>query len=71
MVVRMECEEEYMTMMVRKEVFDMLKIPLELVHLKNHDCKVSERHADGEDFWGAKLMGRNHTMCGSVIKVRL
>ncbi|XP_066494028.1 uromodulin-like [Tiliqua scincoides] len=69
MVLRMECEEEYMTMMVRKEVFNMLKIPLALVHLKNHDCKVSEQAADGETFWGAKLTGENHTTCGSVIKV--
>lgn len=66
----MECEEEYMTMMVRKEVFDMLKIPLECVHLKTRTCNVSEHIADGERFWGAKLMGVNHTICGSVIKVR-
>ncbi|XP_053127441.1 uromodulin-like isoform X2 [Hemicordylus capensis] len=69
MVVKLQCEEEYMEMMVRKEVFEMFKIPLALVHLKNSNCKVSEQQADGASFWGAKLTGDNHTTCGSVIKV--
>ncbi|XP_044289853.1 uromodulin-like [Varanus komodoensis] len=69
MVVKLQCEEEYMNMMVRKEVFDALKIPLASVHLKSRACKVSEQQADGASFWGAKLTGENHTACGSVIKV--
>ncbi|XP_062997542.1 uromodulin-like [Elgaria multicarinata webbii] len=69
MVVKLQCEEEYMKMMVRKEVFEMLKIPLALVHLKNSSCKVSEQYDEGAGFWGAKLTGENHTTCGSVIKV--
>ncbi|RLW01256.1 hypothetical protein DV515_00008103 [Chloebia gouldiae] len=60
-VLKLACEEEHMKMMVRKEVFELLKIPLELVHLKNQACKVSEKEEEGE----------NHTACGSVIQVRI
>lgn len=60
-----------MKMMVRKEVFEHLKIPQELVHLKNRACKVSEREEEGELFFAAILTGENHTACGSVIQVRI
>lgn len=60
-----------MKMMVRKEVFELLKIPLELVHLKNQACKVSEKEEEGELFFAATLTGENHTACGSVIQVRI
>lgn len=60
-----------MKMMVRKEVFELLKIPLELVHLKNQACKVSEKEEEGELFFAAILTGENHTACGSVIQVRI
>ncbi|KAK2545787.1 pancreatic secretory granule membrane major glycoprotein GP2-like protein [Columba livia] len=33
-----------MEMMVRKEVFELLKIPRELVHLKNQACKQNGSH---------------------------
>lgn len=60
-----------MKMMVRKEVFELLKIPLELVHLRNQECKVSEKEEEGELFFAATLTGENHTACGSVIQVRI
>ncbi|NXP00261.1 GP2 protein, partial [Certhia brachydactyla] len=67
-VLKLACEEEHMKMMVRKEVFELLKIPLELVHLKNQACKVSEKEEEGELFFAATLTGENHTTCGSVIQ---
>uniref|UniRef100_A0A8C3MNT7 Uncharacterized protein n=1 Tax=Geospiza parvula TaxID=87175 RepID=A0A8C3MNT7_GEOPR len=67
-VLKLACEEEHMKMMVRKEVFELLKIPLELVHLKNQACKVSEKEEEGELFFAAILTGENHTACGSVIQ---
>ncbi|XP_054125573.1 uromodulin-like [Melozone crissalis] len=67
-VLKLACEEEHMKMMVRKEVFELLKIPLELVHLKNQACKVSEKEEEGELFFAAVLTGENHTACGSVIQ---
>uniref|UniRef100_A0A8D2N0E3 Uncharacterized protein n=1 Tax=Zonotrichia albicollis TaxID=44394 RepID=A0A8D2N0E3_ZONAL len=67
-VLKLACEEEHMKMMVRKEVFEHLKIPLELVHLKNQACKVSEKEEEGELFFAAVLTGENHTACGSVIQ---
>ncbi|NXD79113.1 TECTA protein, partial [Halcyon senegalensis] len=67
-VLKLACEEEHMKMMVRKEVFELLKIPRELVHLKNQACKVSERVEEGELFFAATLTGENHTACGSVIQ---
>ncbi|OWK61732.1 Pancreatic secretory granule membrane major glycoprotein GP2 [Lonchura striata] len=69
-VLKLACEEEHMKMMVRKEVFELLKIPLELVHLKNQACKVSEKEEEGELFFAATLTGENHTACGSVIQLR-
>lgn len=70
-MMKLACEEEHMKMMVRKEVFEFLKIPLELVHLKNKACKVSEKEEEGELFFAATLTGENHTACGSVIQVRI
>uniref|UniRef100_A0A8D0F403 GP2 protein n=1 Tax=Strix occidentalis caurina TaxID=311401 RepID=A0A8D0F403_STROC len=67
-VLKLACEEEHMKMMVRKEVFELLKIPQELVHLKNQACKVSEREEEGELFFAATLTGENHTACGSIIQ---
>ncbi|NXP52717.1 UROM protein, partial [Heliornis fulica] len=67
-VLKLACEEDHMKMMVRKEVFELLKIPQELVHLKNQACKVSEREDEGELFFAAILTGENHTACGSVIQ---
>ncbi|KFO71359.1 Pancreatic secretory granule membrane major glycoprotein GP2, partial [Cuculus canorus] len=67
-VLKLACEEEHMKMMVRKEVFELLKIPRELVHLKNQTCKVSEREEEGELFFAATLTGENHTACGSIIQ---
>ncbi|XP_017679662.1 PREDICTED: uromodulin-like [Lepidothrix coronata] len=67
-VLKLACEEEYMKMMVRKEVFELLKIPRELVHLKNQECKVSEKEEEGELFFSATLTGENHTACGSIIQ---
>ncbi|KFP37822.1 Uromodulin, partial [Chlamydotis macqueenii] len=67
-VLKLACEEEHMKMMVRKEVFELLKIPQELVHLKNQPCKVSEREEEGELFFAATLTGENHTACGSIIQ---
>ncbi|NWH57036.1 UROM protein, partial [Geococcyx californianus] len=67
-VLKLACEEEHMKMMVRKEVFELLKIPQELVHLKNRACKVSEREERGELFFAAILTGENHTACGSIIQ---
>ncbi|NXE96972.1 GP2 protein, partial [Menura novaehollandiae] len=67
-VLKLACEEEHMKMMVRKEVFELLKIPLELVHLKNQACKVSEKEEEGGLFFAATLTGENHTACGSVIQ---
>ncbi|NXX73849.1 UROM protein, partial [Urocolius indicus] len=67
-VLKLACEEEHMKMMVRKEVFELLRIPLELVHLKNQACKVSEREEEGELFFAATLTGENHTACGSIIQ---
>ncbi|KFW12389.1 Pancreatic secretory granule membrane major glycoprotein GP2, partial [Fulmarus glacialis] len=67
-VLKLACEEEHMKMMVRKEVFELLKIPRELVHLKNQACKVSEREEGGELFFAATLTGENHTACGSIIQ---
>ncbi|KFZ57598.1 Uromodulin, partial [Antrostomus carolinensis] len=67
-VLKLACEEEHMKMMVRKEVFELLKIPQKLVHLKNQTCKVSEREEEGELFFAAILTGENHTACGSIIQ---
>ncbi|NXG64969.1 UROM protein, partial [Hemiprocne comata] len=67
-ILKLACEEEHMKMMVRKEVFELLKIPRELVHLKNQACKVSEREEEGELFFAATLTGENHTACGSIIQ---
>ncbi|KFP90893.1 Uromodulin, partial [Apaloderma vittatum] len=67
-VMKLACEEEHMKMMVRKEVFELLKIPRELVHLKNQACKVSEREEEGKVFFAAILTGENHTACGSIIE---
>ncbi|XP_069724568.1 uromodulin-like isoform X2 [Phaenicophaeus curvirostris] len=67
-VLKLACEEEHMKMMVRKEVFELFKIPQELVHLKNQACKVSEREEEGELFFAATLTGENHTACGSIIQ---
>ncbi|XP_014803015.1 PREDICTED: uromodulin-like [Calidris pugnax] len=67
-VLKLACEEEHMKMMVRKEVFELLKIPRELVHLKNQECKVSEMEEDDELFFAATLTGENHTACGSIIQ---
>ncbi|KFZ68200.1 Pancreatic secretory granule membrane major glycoprotein GP2, partial [Podiceps cristatus] len=67
-VLKLACEEEHMKMMVRKEVFELLKIPRKLVHLKNQACKVSEREEEGELFFAATLTGENHTACGSIIQ---
>ncbi|XP_060109739.1 pancreatic secretory granule membrane major glycoprotein GP2-like [Heteronotia binoei] len=69
MVVDLQCEEEFMRMMVRKEVFKMFNIPMALVHLKNSNCKVSEQDEGGAAFFGAKLTKENHTECGSLIQV--
>lgn len=70
METKVKCKEEYMTMMVRKEAFEMLKVPLVSIHLKNRNCKVLEMYEDGVVFLGAKLTSENHTTCGSQIKVR-
>nr|XP_023966811.1 uromodulin-like isoform X2 [Chrysemys picta bellii] len=67
-VLKLQCEEDHMKMMVRKEVFEVLKIPLARVHLKNSACKVSEKEEDGAIFFAATLTGENHTLCGSVIQ---
>ncbi|KGL79155.1 Uromodulin, partial [Tinamus guttatus] len=67
-ILKLACEEEHMKMMVRKEVFELLKIPQEHVHLKNQACKISEREEEGELFFAAILTGENHTACGSVIQ---
>ncbi|NXJ82647.1 GP2 protein, partial [Trogon melanurus] len=67
-VMKLACEEEHMKMMVRKEVFELLKIPREVVHLKNQACKVSEREEEGKVFFAAILTGENHTVCGSIIQ---
>ncbi|KAM3828830.1 uromodulin-like [Vipera latastei] len=69
MEVKLQCEEEYMKMLVRKEVFETLKVPLRSVHLRNRSCAISEQDEDGESFFGATLTGENHTACGSEIKV--
>ncbi|KFO87737.1 Alpha-tectorin, partial [Buceros rhinoceros silvestris] len=66
--LKLACEEEHMKMMVRREVFELLKIPQELVHLKNQACKVLEQEEGGELFFAATLTGANHTACGSVIQ---
>ncbi|XP_058010751.1 uromodulin-like [Ahaetulla prasina] len=68
MEVKLQCKEGYMKMLVRKEVFETLKVPLRSVHLMNSSCIVSEQDEDGESFFGAKLTGENHTACGSEIK---
>uniref|UniRef100_K7F8W6 ZP domain-containing protein n=1 Tax=Pelodiscus sinensis TaxID=13735 RepID=K7F8W6_PELSI len=67
-VLKLQCEDEHMKMMVRQEVFDQLKIPLARVHLKNRACKVSEKEEDGAVFFAATLMDVNYTRCGSVIQ---
>ncbi|XP_061321100.1 uromodulin-like isoform X2 [Pezoporus flaviventris] len=67
-VLKLSCEEEHMKMMVRKEAFELLKIPQQLVHLRNQACKVSEREEEGELFFAATLTGENHTACGSIIQ---
>ncbi|NXC25680.1 GP2 protein, partial [Campylorhamphus procurvoides] len=67
-VLKLSCEEEHMKMMVRKEAFELLKIPRELVHLKNQACKVSVKEEEGELFFSATLTGENHTACGSIIQ---
>ncbi|NXM66094.1 GP2 protein, partial [Serilophus lunatus] len=67
-ILKLACEEEHMKMMVRKEVFELLKIPQELVHLKNQACKVSEKEEEGELFFAATLTSENHTACGSIIQ---
>ncbi|KAM4643287.1 uromodulin-like [Amazona ochrocephala] len=67
-VLKLSCEEEHMKMMVRKEAFELLKIPQQLVHLRNQTCKVSEREEEGELFFVATLTGENHTACGSIIQ---
>uniref|UniRef100_A0ACB8EA13 Uncharacterized protein n=1 Tax=Sphaerodactylus townsendi TaxID=933632 RepID=A0ACB8EA13_9SAUR len=69
MAVELQCEEEFMMMMVRKEVFEMFNIPLAWIHLKNVNCKVSEQNRSGAAFFGAKLTKENHTACGSLIQV--
>ncbi|XP_070616807.1 pancreatic secretory granule membrane major glycoprotein GP2-like isoform X2 [Erythrolamprus reginae] len=69
MLVKLQCKEEYMEMLVKKEVLETLKVPLKLVHLKNRSCAVSEHDVDGESFFGARLTGENHTACGSAIEV--
>ncbi|NWR76845.1 UROM protein, partial [Centropus unirufus] len=67
-ILKLACEEEHMKMMVRKEVFELFKIPQDLVHLKSQACKVSERKEEGELFFAATLTGENHTSCGSIIQ---
>ncbi|KFP76319.1 Pancreatic secretory granule membrane major glycoprotein GP2, partial [Acanthisitta chloris] len=67
-ILKLACEEEHMKMMVRKEVFELLKIPQELVHLKDQACKVSEMEEEGELYFAATLTGENHTACGSIIQ---
>ncbi|XP_019391046.1 PREDICTED: uromodulin-like isoform X1 [Crocodylus porosus] len=67
-VLKLTCEEDHMKMMVRKEAFSLLRIPLALVHLKNSTCKVSEKEEGGATFFAATLTGKNHTVCGSVIQ---
>lgn len=69
-VLKLHCEEDHMKMMVRKEVFEALKIPLTHVHLKNSACKVAEMEEDRAIFFAATLTSENHTLCGSVIQVR-
>ncbi|NWS42023.1 TECTA protein, partial [Probosciger aterrimus] len=67
-VLKLTCEEGQMKMMVRKEAFDLLKIPKQLVRLRNQACKVSETEEEGELFFTATLTGENHTACGPVIQ---
>ncbi|XP_064016633.1 uromodulin-like [Pogoniulus pusillus] len=67
-LMKLACKDDHMKMMVRKEVFEVLRIPQELVHLKNKACKVSERWEEGELFWAATLTRDNYTACGSVIQ---
>ncbi|XP_057286457.1 uromodulin-like [Pezoporus wallicus] len=67
-VLKLTCEEGRMKMIVRKEAFNLLKIPKQLVHLRNQACKVSEMEERGELFFAATLTGENHTACGSVIQ---
>ncbi|NXS95579.1 UROM protein, partial [Jacana jacana] len=67
-VMKLACEEEHMKMMVRKEVFELLKIPQELIHLRNQECKVSVREEEDELYFAATLTGENHTACGTVIQ---
>ncbi|XP_061449717.1 uromodulin-like isoform X2 [Rhineura floridana] len=69
MMVKLQCEEEFMSMLVRKEVFEMLRIPLASLHLNGRACQVSEQLVDGMNYFGARLTGENHTTCGSEIKV--
>lgn len=61
--------EEFMRMLVRKEAFEMLKIPLASLHLSSRTCLVSEQWQDGVSYFGAKLTGENHTTCGSTTNV--
>ncbi|XP_054254961.1 uromodulin-like, partial [Indicator indicator] len=67
-LMKLTCKDDHMKMMVRKEVFELLRIPQQLVHLKNKACKVSERREEGELFWAATLTRENYTACGSVIQ---
>ncbi|NXP81151.1 UROM protein, partial [Ramphastos sulfuratus] len=67
-LMKLACKDDHMKMMVRKEVFELLRIPQELVHLKNKECKVSESREEGELFWAATLTRENYTACGSVIQ---
>ncbi|XP_077787953.1 uromodulin-like isoform X1 [Podarcis muralis] len=68
-VVKLECMEEFMRMLVRKEAFEMLKIPLASLHLSSRTCLVSEQWQDGVSYFGAKLTGENHTTCGSTTNI--
>ncbi|XP_068024505.1 uromodulin-like [Melanerpes formicivorus] len=67
-VMKLACKEDHMKMMVRKEVFEHLRIPLELVHLRNRACRVSESREEGQLFWAATLTRENYTACGSLIQ---
>ncbi|XP_078525767.1 uromodulin-like [Lissotriton helveticus] len=67
--VQLSCDENQMTVSVRKDVFDFYGTPTSVLHLNRANCKLQEVTLGGHIYMSAKLTHVNRTDCGTQIQV--
>ncbi|XP_069072505.1 zona pellucida sperm-binding protein 1-like [Pleurodeles waltl] len=67
--VLLNCEENQMTVLVIKDVFDFYGTPTSVLHLNHANCKLAEVTLGGHIYMSAKLTHVNRTDCGTQVQV--